>query len=99
MLQQSRPCNFQERQIGELFANHGVSAEDFSATFNSFGVRTKVNQGDRRMQDYQVRSTPNMIVNGKYLISTGQAVTTQQEMLNVVDFLIEMERQAIASGG
>jgi len=88
-----------ERQIGALFAEHGVSEADFSASFNSFSVRTKVNQGDRRMQDYQVRSTPNMIVNGKYLISTGQAVTTQQEMLNVVDFLIELERQALASGG
>ena len=88
-----------ERQIGALFTDHGISEDDFSSTFNSFAVRTKVNQGDRRMQDYQVRSTPNMIVNGKYLISTGQAVTTQQEMLNVVDFLIEMERQALATGG
>ncbi|MCB1670462.1 MAG: thiol:disulfide interchange protein DsbA/DsbL [Gammaproteobacteria bacterium] len=86
-----------ERQIGALFTEHGVSEEDFSSTFNSFSVRTKVNQGDRRMQDYQVRSTPNMIVNGKYLISTGQAVTTQQEMLNVVEFLIDRERQAMAS--
>lgn len=88
-----------ERQIGALFAEHGVSEADFSATFNSFAVRTKVNQGDRRMQDYQVRSTPNMIVNGKYLISTGQAVTTQQEMLNVVDFLIGLERQALGASG
>jgi len=87
-----------ERQIGALFTEHGVSEADFTATFNSFAVNTKVNQGDRRMQDYQVRSTPNMIVNGKYLISTGQAVTTQQEMLNVVDFLIEKERQSLSSG-
>jgi thiol:disulfide interchange protein DsbA len=88
-----------ERQIGTLFTEHGVAEADFSSTYSSFAVRTKVNQGDRRMQDYQVRSTPNMIVNGKYLISTGQAVPTQQEMLNVVDFLIEMERQTLASGG
>jgi thiol:disulfide interchange protein DsbA len=88
-----------ERQIGALFAEHGISEEDFSAAFNSFGVRTKVNQGDRRMQDYQIRSTPNMIVNGKYVISTGEAVPTQEEMLNVVDFLIEKERQLLASGG
>lgn len=87
-----------ERQIGALFTEHGVSEEDFTSTFNSFAVRTKVNQGDRRMQGYQIRSTPNMVVNGKYLVSTGQAVTTQQEMLNVVDFLVEQERRALASG-
>ncbi len=86
-----------ERQIGAFFTGHGVSEEDFTSTYNSFAVRTKVNQGDRRMQDYQIRSTPNMIVNGKYLISTGQAVTTQQEMLNVVDFLVNKEKQAMTS--
>ena len=88
-----------ERQIGALFADHGVSEDDFSAAFNSFAVRTKVNQGDRRMQDYQIRSTPNIIVNGKYIITTGESVPTQQDMLNVVDFLIEKERQAMATGG
>jgi thiol:disulfide interchange protein DsbA len=88
-----------ERQIGALFADHGVSEDDFSAAFNSFAVRTKVNQGDRRMQDYQIRSTPNIIVNGKYVITTGESVPTQQDMLNVVDFLIEKERQAMATGG
>ena len=88
-----------EAQIGALFAKHGISEDDFTAAFNSFAVRTKVNQGDRRMQGYQIRSTPNMIVNGKYLIATGESVPTQQEMLNVVDFLIEKERQSMASGG
>ncbi|MEX0619014.1 MAG: thiol:disulfide interchange protein DsbA/DsbL [Pseudohongiellaceae bacterium] len=85
-----------ERQIGALFATHGISEEDFSSAFNSFSVRTKVNQAEQRMQDYQIRSTPNMVVNGKYLISTGESVPTQQDMLNVVDFLIEKERAAMS---
>ena len=40
-----------------------------------------------------------MIVNGKYLITTGENVRTQQEMLDVVDFLVEKERQAMRSSG
>ena len=87
-----------EKQIGDLFAKYGVNADDFKAAFNSFSVRTKVNQGAKRMQDYQVRSTPNMIVNGKYLIATGEAVPTQEELLKVVDFLVQKERQARNSG-
>jgi len=87
-----------ERQIAALFVEHGISEEDFTAAFNSFAVRTKVNQGDRRMRDYQVQSTPNLIVNGKYLIATGQAVPTQQMMLEVVDFLVDIERVAKANG-
>ena len=88
-----------EGQISELFLEHGVSQEDFDRTFNSFSVRTKVNQAEARMQDYGIRSTPNMIVNGKYLITTGENVRTQQEMLDVVDFLVEKERQAMRSSG
>lgn len=83
-----------EKQIGALFAKYGVDEDQFKAAFNSFSVRTKVNQGQKKMQDYQIRSTPNMIVNGKYLIVTGEAVPSQEEMLNVVDFLISKERMA-----
>ncbi len=83
-----------ERQLATLFAKHGVSEDDFSEAFNSFSVRTRVNQLDRRMRDYQIQSTPNMVVNGKYLVTTNQSVPTQQEMLNVVDFLVQKERLA-----
>lgn len=88
-----------EEQIGALFAKHGISEADFSTAFNSFSVRTKVNQAEKRMQDYQIQSTPNMIVNGKYLVTTGENVTTQEAMLEVVDFLVEKERQALRSSG
>jgi thiol:disulfide interchange protein DsbA len=83
-----------EQQLSALFTQHGVTAEEFSTAFNSFAVRTKVNQAEAKMREYQVRSTPNMIVNGKYLISTGEAVPTQQEMLEVVNFLVNKERSS-----
>jgi len=88
-----------EAQIGALFAEYGISESDFKSTFNSFSVRTKVNQAENRMQDYQIRSTPNMIVNGKYLVSTGAAIPTQEEMLKVVDFLVQKERLALRPPG
>ena len=86
-------------QIGELFEQHGVSQSDFETAFNSFSVRTKVNQAEKRMTDYGIRSTPNMIVNGKYLVATGENVRTQQEMLDIVDFLVEKERSAMSGSG
>jgi len=88
-----------EAQIGALFAKHGISEEDFGKAFNSFSVRTKVNQAKQRMQAYEIRSTPNMIVNGKYLVTTGESVRTQAEMLEVVDFLVEKERAQLSSAG
>jgi thiol:disulfide interchange protein DsbA len=88
-----------EDQISELFAQHGISQSDFDSAFNSFSVRTKVNQAEKRMSDYGIRSTPNMIVNGKYLVATGENVRTQQEMLEVVDFLVEKEKATIMGSG
>lgn len=91
-LQNNRLQN--ERQLAALFARHGVAEQEFSQAFNSFPVRTKLNQAERRMRDYQIRSTPNVIVNGKYLVSTSDAVRTQQDMLAIVDFLVAQERAA-----
>mgnify|MGYP001549170985 CR=1 FL=1 len=88
-----------ERQIGALFQEHGISQEDFESAFNSFSVRTKVNQAESRMTDYEIRSTPNMVVNGKYLVTTGENVRTQQEMMDVVRFLVDKEYAAIRSSG
>ena len=88
-----------EDQIGDLFEQHGVSQSDFESAFNSFSVRTKVNQAEKRMTDYGIRSTPNMIVNGKYLVATGENVRTQQEMLDIVDFLVEKERSMMSGSG
>lgn len=88
-----------ERQIGALFQEHGISQEDFESAFNSFSVRTKVNQAESRMTDYEIRSTPNMVVNGKYLVTTGENVRTQQEMMDVVQFLVEKEYAAIRASG
>ena len=88
-----------EKLIGDLFEENGIARADFEAAFNSFSVRTKVNQAEKRMQDYEIRSTPNMIVNGKYLVTTGEAVRTQVEMLEVVDFLVAKERRAMGQAG
>ena len=88
-----------EGQIGALFAKYGINEDEFAKSFNSFSVRTKVNQAKQRMQAYEIRSTPNMIVNGKYLVATSPSVLTQADMLEVVDFLVEKERQQLSSTG
>lgn len=84
-----------EDEIAELFVANGVSKEDFSKAFNSFGVSSMVRQATARARAAKVSGTPEMMVNGKYRISTRKGIS-QTEMLQVADFLIEKERVAKA---
>lgn len=80
-------------QWAAFLANYGSDKETILKTFNSFGVTSQVNQADARARGYGVASTPEMVVNGKYRVSSASA-GSHGEMLKVVDFLIEKERAA-----
>ncbi|MEM6579989.1 MAG: thiol:disulfide interchange protein DsbA/DsbL [Pseudomonadota bacterium] len=82
-----------EGEIEALFVANGVSAEDFSKAFNSFGVSSQVNQAAARARSAKITGTPAMMVNGKYHISSRKA-GSQADMLKVADFLIAKEQAA-----
>ncbi|MAY02564.1 MAG: disulfide bond formation protein DsbA [Gammaproteobacteria bacterium] len=81
-----------EASARDYFMEHGVSRDEFTEAWNSFTVNSGVNRANTLMREYGVRSTPNMIVNGKYRIVSNAAVPTQSDILEVVDYLVEMER-------
>jgi len=85
-----------EDALADMFAKHGVSRQDFSTTFNSFGVNAQVRQADARAKAARITGTPEMMVAGKYRISTRKA-GSQVGMLKVAEFLIEKERSAQAT--
>jgi len=82
-----------EDEIKELFVANGVSPEDFSKAFESFGVSSQVKQAEAHARAAKLNGTPAMMVNGKYFISTRKA-GSQAGMLEVADFLIAQERAA-----
>ena len=84
-----------EAEIQQVFEANGVSAQDFAKTFSSFGVTSQVRQADARARSSQITGTPEMVVAGKYRISTRKA-GTQANMLKIADFLIAKERAARA---
>lgn len=79
----------------QFLANFGSDKETILKTYNSFGVTSQVNQADARARGYGITSTPEMVVNGKYRISS-RLTGGQEEMLKVAEFLIELERAAKA---
>lgn len=79
-----------EAEIADLFAENGVSKEDFEKAFRSFAVEAKVRRATELGRRYGVQATPSMVVNGKYITDPGKT-NGFQGMLNVVNALIEKE--------
>ncbi|WJW75461.1 thiol:disulfide interchange protein DsbA/DsbL [Thiohalobacter sp. IOR34] len=79
--------------LRKFFVEQGVSGKDFDATYNSFGVLTKINRARQLTRRSGIRGVPSLIVNGKYRTSASDA-GSHEAMLRVVDYLIERERQA-----
>lgn len=81
--------------LRKLFVANGVSAEDFDKAWRSFGVGAQVRQAVSTAVSAGIQGTPEMLVAGKYRVSSNfEGVRTQSDMLKVVDFLIEKERSA-----
>jgi thiol:disulfide interchange protein DsbA len=55
-----------EDKLRAFFGSFGVDAATFKDTYDSVGVRTKVQRADELDRRYRVASVPTVIVNGKY---------------------------------
>ncbi len=84
-----------EDEIRKVFVENGVDAEAFNKAFRSFGVGSQVRQASARAKGARISGTPEMMVAGKYRISSRKA-GGQAGMLEVVDFLVDLERSSAA---
>ena len=82
-----------EDEIRKIFVANGVSAEDFNKAYRSFGVGSQVRQAGARAKAARISGTPEIMVAGKYRITTRKA-GSQANMLKIVDFLVARERAA-----
>jgi len=78
-------------QWADFLSTYGTDKASVLKTFNSFGVGSQVKQASARARGYGITGTPELVVNGKYRI-TSSKLKSQEEMLQVAEFLIEKER-------
>ena len=76
--------------IQAIFETHGVSAEDFSNTWNSFEVSQKLRVADDLQRRYSITGVPAIVVNGKYRSGAAEA-GGYPRLLELVDELIAKE--------
>ncbi len=77
--------------LRSFFESHGVTAEDFDQTWDSFTVESGINKSRVMQGRYGITGTPSVIVNGKYRV-TGSLAGSYQNMVKVVAALADKER-------
>lgn len=85
-----RPLNSAEA-LADFVAEYGVDAQEFVDTYNSFGVRARVQQAQSKIRGARITGTPTMLVNGKYVVSASMA-GSHENVLQVVEYLAEQEQ-------
>jgi thiol:disulfide interchange protein DsbA len=79
-----------ETAIQNLFARFGVSADEFSSTWNSFEVDQKLRVATDLARRYTIQSTPTVVVNGKFRTGAAEA-GSYPKLLEVMDELVARE--------
>ena len=87
-----RPLNDAE-SLADFVAQYGVDAEEFVSTYNSFGVRARVQQAQAKIRGARITGTPTMLVDGKYVTSASMA-GGHENVVKVVEYLAERENSA-----
>jgi len=76
-----------EAAIQKLFERYGVSADDFSRTWNSFEVDQALRIAGDLSRRYNITAVPTIIVNGKYRTSAGD----RANLFDMIDELTARE--------
>ena len=79
-----------EASIQAIFERHGVSAEDFSSTWNSFEVSQKLRVAQDLARRYSITSVPTIVVNGKYRTGAAEA-GGYPPLMELIDELVARE--------
>jgi thiol:disulfide interchange protein DsbA len=58
-----------DSQIAAFVAKQGIDPKKFAATYNSFGVQTKVRRATQLQAEYKVDGVPMLAIDGRYLTS------------------------------
>lgn len=75
----------------DFLSAYGVTKQAVLLSYNSFAVNSLLAQADARVRGYKISSTPELIVDGKYRVSS-RLVASHEEMLKVAQFLVDKTR-------
>ncbi len=69
----------------------GVDIKKFLSVAKGFSVDSKVRRADKLIRDYGVDSTPTLIVNGRYRLTYTSAGGSDEQLIQLVNWLVAKE--------
>ncbi len=85
-----------QKVLFDWVAKQGVDQKQFTDTYNSFGVKSRGMRSIEMARDYDVSSTPTLVVDGKYLTTPAMA-GSYERYFQVLDQVIAMARKERAA--
>jgi thiol:disulfide interchange protein DsbA len=82
-------------ELATFYSQFGLDKEKFLSTSRSFAVDGKLRKDHALVMSYGITGTPSMVLNGKYRIAGNTAVSSYDVMFDIVDYLVELETQAL----
>jgi protein dithiol oxidoreductase (disulfide-forming) len=80
-----------KEKLANFIKEEGYDADKFLSILDSFGTEIRVKKASRLANQYQIKSVPTLIINGKYKTS-GSHVSSYEELDDVVQLLVDKER-------
>lgn len=77
-------------EIASFMTSIGVPQDKFEKEYNSFPVIGKVAQFDKWGKDINIEAVPEILVNGKYLV-TMESVKDRNELIDLIGYLLELD--------
>ena len=84
-------------EIAEFYTQFGLDKQAFLSTSRSFAVDGRLRKDQQLVRAYGITGTPSLVVNGKYRISGNAALPSFDAMLDVVDYLVEIEKSHLVA--
>ncbi|MBI1990178.1 MAG: thiol:disulfide interchange protein DsbA/DsbL [Betaproteobacteria bacterium] len=82
----------QEKVLTEWLGKQGLDHDQFMAIYRSDAIREKVELSRRMTIDYEIKATPTLVVDGRFLTSSGMTDGVPR-VIPVLDGLISLARQ------
>ncbi len=84
--------------FARFVASQGVDERKFREAISSLAVDTKTQKAIELTEKYGLTGVPALVVGGRYRV-LNKALTSYDEMFQIVDFLVEKERSRLKKGG